>query len=341
MSRMAVSPRPAPLSNDSAYGAHRHIPILSSNLSMTNPPTDAMDITPPSSAKMPPPKTTSPDIDQDASPKSTDTNPRKENGKGDSQGSSNGNQSNAMNAAVAAQTQGQGKVVNTAFIHKLYAMLEDDTISHLISWSSQGDSFVMAPSPDFSKVLAQYFKHTNISSFVRQLNMYGFHKVSDVFHTGNQDQTMWEFRHGNNSFKRGDTSSLREIKRRASRHALIQKDSFPPAPPHRPSISQPGTPAEPVGDPEQRLATLEYSMHDLHGRLMRAEEGNHHLSQRCAWMSESLAQHQRWNNELAQVVMRMTQGRDETAYRDGEFILHAIGATVFSDLSSCALCMHF
>lgn len=274
-----------------------------------------MDITPPSSAKMPPPKTTSPDGDQDASPKSTDTNPRKENGKADSQGS-NG-QSSSMNAGVAAQGQGP-KVVQTAFIHKLYSMLEDDTISHLISWSASGESFVMLPNSDFSKVLAQYFKHTNISSFVRQLNMYGFHKVSDVFHTGNQDgSTMWEFRHGNGSFKRGDTTALRDIKRRASRHALIQRDSFQPTP-HKPSISQPGTPAEPIGDADTRLANLEYNMHDLHNRLVRAEEGNHHLSTRCLWLSESLAQHQRWNSELAQVVMRMTHGRDDASYRDGE-----------------------
>jgi hypothetical protein len=56
-----------------------------------------------------------------------------------------------VGAAAAAQ---QPKVVQTAFIHKLYNMLEDQSIQHLISWASTNESFVMSPSSEFSKVLS-------------------------------------------------------------------------------------------------------------------------------------------------------------------------------------------
>lgn len=110
--------------------------------------------------------------------------------------------------------------------------------------------------------------------------------VSDVFHTGSPDSALWEFKHGNGNFKRGDLVGLREIKRRASRHALIHRDSFPG---HKTAVSQPGTPAEPVPDAtEARLLNLEHSLYDMHTRLSRAEEAHSALNSRCQAMAESL-----------------------------------------------------
>lgn len=133
---------------------------------------------------------------------------------------------------------GGGKKANqAAFIHKLYNMLEDSSISHLITWTPSNESFVITPGEEFSKVLAQYFKHTNVSSFVRQLNMYGFHKVNDTFNSSDYNQ--WEFKHGGGAFKRGDVDSLRAIKRRASRQSL-QRDNLQLK---SVSLSVPATPA--------------------------------------------------------------------------------------------------
>ncbi|KAI4143125.1 MAG: hypothetical protein LQ341_003007 [Variospora aurantia] len=238
---------------------------------------DLMDLTPtpPAAPPMGPPNS-SPEMDHSGSLVSGAYG----------EASHNGPAPNGLSAAAATSSQ-QPKVVQTAFIHKLYNMLEDSSIQNLISWSSNNESFVMSPSPDFSKVLAQYFKHTNISSFVRQLNMYGFHKVSDVFHTGSPE-ALWEFKHGNGNFRRGDLAGLREIKRRASRHALIHRDSFSAT--HKPSVSQPGTPAEPVPEltSEARIANLEHSLYELHTRLVRTEESNTALSSKCQVLSDNV-----------------------------------------------------
>lgn len=68
---------------------------------------------------------------------------------------------------------------------------------------------------------------------------------------------------------------------------MIHRDSF--SSPHKPSISQPGTPAEPIMDSgEARLQGLEHSLYDLHARLMRTEESNTALSAKCQALNDSL-----------------------------------------------------
>jgi hypothetical protein len=118
--------------------------------------------------------------------------------------------------------------------------------------------------------------------------------VSDVFHTGSPDAPLWEFKHGNGNFKRGDLVGLREIKRRASRHALIHRDSF--STPKAPSGPPAGAPAEPMPDPiESRLHVLENSLYDMHARMQRSEDSCAYLNQKnLALMEGMLRCHQVW-----------------------------------------------
>ncbi|EXJ92904.1 hypothetical protein A1O3_01459 [Capronia epimyces CBS 606.96] len=249
---------------------------------------DSIQITSPAPPNMGPPTQGSPEVEQGSN----------------ANGNKDHTSSFATNAPSGAVGASQGpKVVQTAFIHKLYSMLEDRTIQHLISWSNTNESFVMSPSNEFSKVLAQYFKHTNISSFVRQLNMYGFHKVSDVFHTGSPESALWEFKHGNGNFKKGDLMGLREIKRRASRHTLIHRDSFSNA---KPGLSQPGTPAEVVPDTDQRLAGLEQAFYDVHARLQRTEENYALMSSRYQALTESLVRCHQWAHSVTGAIQTMS-----------------------------------
>ncbi|OBT72078.1 hypothetical protein VF21_09044 [Pseudogymnoascus sp. 05NY08] len=297
------------MNNTEVSSAERTVPIIQTPAQGSPQlPGDPMVVTSPAAPTMgPPPARTSPDRGANGTHEQTSAmGEQAQNGSVQSPGAGAASQGSAP----------QPKVQQTAFIHKLYNMLEDPSISHLISWSNSDESFVMSPSNDFSKVLSQYFKHTNISSFVRQLNMYGFHKVSDVFHTGSPESPLWEFKHGNGNFKRGDLVGLREIKRRASRHSLVHRDSYPTAKP--PPYSHPGTPAEPIQPPmdstEARLAQFENGLYDMHVRLVRSEESAQSLYARNQVLVEALTRSLQVNHEIARIV-QSTVPNDANAHR--------------------------
>ncbi|XP_037671960.1 LOW QUALITY PROTEIN: heat shock factor protein 4 [Choloepus didactylus] len=102
-----------------------------------------------------------------------------------------------------------------AFLGKLWALVGDPGTDHLIRWSPNGTSFLVSDQSRFAKeVLPQYFKHSNMASFVRQLNMYGFRKVVSIEQGGllRPECDHVEFQHP--SFVRGREQLLERVRRK-------------------------------------------------------------------------------------------------------------------------------
>lgn len=103
----------------------------------------------------------------------------------------------------------------TPFLHKLYELVTDPITNDLVSWEKNGQCFVVYKPTEFSLlVLPHYFKHNNFSSFIRQLNQYGFHKL-------HPDE--WIFGHHN--FRWGQREKLSSITRKKKENYRVNENS--------------------------------------------------------------------------------------------------------------------
>eukprot|EP00743_Colponemidia_sp_Colp-15_P007806 GILK01008452.1.p1 GENE.GILK01008452.1~~GILK01008452.1.p1 ORF type:complete len:419 (-),score=55.97 GILK01008452.1:275-1504(-) len=95
----------------------------------------------------------------------------------------------------------------TGFLVKTYQMVSEPGSDDIISWSADGKSFLIHDPESFAKtLLPKSFKHDKLSSFIRQLNYYGFAKV----YCGSSN--IWEFKHP--GFQKGQPELLRTIVRK-------------------------------------------------------------------------------------------------------------------------------
>lgn len=113
------------------------------------------------------------------------------------------------------------------FVVKLWRMINDPLNASYIHWIDNGTSFQVADREAFMKyVLPQYFKHNNFSSFVRQLNMYGFHKIQDLTQgtlTTQESGEIYQFHH--DKFRRGREDLLDQIVRNKPKEDAQQQQN--------------------------------------------------------------------------------------------------------------------
>eukprot|EP00250_Pteridium_aquilinum_P016126 c22957_g1_i2 orf=767-2020(+) len=164
------------------------------------------------------------------------------------------------------------------FLTKTYEMVDDPATDGIVSWSDNKNSFVVWNVADFTQdLLPQYFKHNNFSSFVRQLNTYGFHKI---------DPDRQEF--ANDGFSKGNKEALKHIHRRKPAHTHSQQKELLLTGCSDPAHTQfeeeikrlnkeKGSLLNELLQVRQEQATTETELEKLAQRLQGLEERQHHL----------------------------------------------------------------
>ncbi|XP_072458795.1 heat shock factor protein 1 isoform X1 [Notamacropus eugenii] len=182
-----------------------------------------------------------------------------------------------------------------AFLTKLWTLVSDPETDPLICWSPSGNSFHVFDQGQFAKeVLPKYFKHNNMASFVRQLNMYGFRKVVHIEQGGlvkpEKDDT--EFQHP--YFIRGQEQLLENIKRKVTSVSSIKHEDI--------KVRQ---------DNVTKLLTdvqmMKGKQESMDSKLMAMKHENEALWREVASLRQKHAQQQKVVNKLIQFLISLVQ----------------------------------
>ncbi|KAF8903790.1 HSF-type DNA-binding-domain-containing protein, partial [Mucidula mucida] len=185
----------------------------------------------------------------------------------------------------------------TDFVKKLARILQEPSFQPVISWTPQGDAFVVKDVTAFSHtVLPRMYKHQNFSSFVRQLNKYDFHKVS-VKEGAEESENSSTFRHPD--FRSDTLDKLDKIKRKVT----VQSRPRTYAAAVLSSSSSPTSSPVDTNNIQSQLQDIVDTQEGMSAHIQTLEEKYHDVLAELVGIQRTMAQQDQLTQTLIQYIL--------------------------------------